>query len=138
MQEPRSLYAGAGTVWAQRYMLGLSRLTGMRWCVACSITYAMPISVRSEYAPPLTDTFSVRRVVVLYPIGMVTCGWPACGRLGTEPRIAMKSSLGSDGVSLLSMSSIALCHAALRSGRFARYAVSFAPPGVTSDSDELT
>jgi len=32
----------------------------------------------------------------------------------------MKSSLGSAGVSLFIMSSIALCHAALRSGRFVR------------------
>ena len=52
----------------------------------------------------------------------------------------MKSSLGSAGVSLFIMPSMALCHARLAAcGRLRRgSAISFAPPGVTSDGDELT
>jgi hypothetical protein len=50
----------------------------------------------------------------------VICGVPAVAPLGTEPRIAMKSSLGSSGVSLFIMSSMAFHWAARRMGMAAR------------------
>ena len=60
------------------------------------------------------------RVVVEYPIGIVICGVPAVAPLGTEPMIAMKSSLGSAGVSLFIIESIASHCAARRIGIAAR------------------
>src|SRR5712691_11153613 len=95
--------------------------------------------LRSSYAPPLTEMFSVRRVDGLKPIGIVSCGYPACGLLGVLPMIAMTGSLGWLGSELVKfiMLSIAVCQAALRAGRFARYWTSFVPPGVTSARDSL-
>src|SRR5262245_57693342 len=65
-------------------------------------------------------------------MGIVICGVPAVAPLGTEPRIAMKSSLGSSGVSLFIMALMAAHWAARRIGIAVLYAMSFAPPGVMS------
>ncbi len=65
MQPPRLWYGGSGTVLAQRYMLGFNSEAGWRSLVPCSITYATPIRLRSLYALPWIETFTVRRVVVL-------------------------------------------------------------------------
>ncbi|CAB4962492.1 unannotated protein [freshwater metagenome] len=48
LQAPRSACGGAGTVSAQRYMLGLTSLAGLRSFVPCSIAYATPRRSRSE------------------------------------------------------------------------------------------
>ena len=71
------------------------------------------------------------------PIGIVICGVPAVAPLGTLPRIARKSSLGSSGVWLFIMLSMAAHCAARRIGMAARYAVSFGAPGSVSAAAEL-